>query len=135
VSSPLATVTVVSGRFDGGMFEFLKSLGGTRNMSRCPDCGCDLPSFQTLCSKCFDARDAELRQTGKKPIPLGLEVFASLLMFCAVFLYGLYESLRDDMTLTDRVVEILLWTLVAIYGVVRVWGSRARWKAIRRNRS
>jgi hypothetical protein len=103
-------------------------------MSRCPDCGCDLPSFQTLCSKCFDARDAELRQASKKPISLGLGVFAPLLTFCAVFLYGLYESLHDDMTLTDRVVEILLWTLAAIYGVVRVWGSRARWKAIRRNR-
>ncbi len=29
-------------------------------MSRCPDCGCDLPSFQTLCSKCYDARYAEV---------------------------------------------------------------------------
>ena len=104
-------------------------------MSRCPDCGCDLPSFQTLCSKCFDARDAELRQASKKPIPLGLGVFAYLLMFCAVFLYGLHESLHYHMTFTERVMEILLWTLVALYGVVRVWGSRARWKAIRRNRS
>jgi hypothetical protein len=135
VSSPLATVTVVSGRFDGGMFEFLKSLGGTRNMSRCPDCGCDLPSFQTLCSKCFDARDAELRQSSKTPTPLGLGVSASLLMSCAVFLYGVHESFHYHMTLTERVMEIFLWTLVALYGVVRVWGSRARWKAIRRNRS
>jgi hypothetical protein len=29
-------------------------------MPQCPDCGCDLPSFQTLCSKCFDARYAEV---------------------------------------------------------------------------
>ena len=29
-------------------------------MSQCPDCGCDLPSFQTLCSKCYDARYAEV---------------------------------------------------------------------------
>jgi hypothetical protein len=27
-------------------------------MSQCPDCGCDLPSFQTLCSKCYDAKYA-----------------------------------------------------------------------------
>jgi len=27
-------------------------------MPQCPDCGCDLPSLQTLCSKCFDARYA-----------------------------------------------------------------------------
>lgn len=130
-----ATVTVVRGRFDKGVLEFLKGLGGTRNMSRCPDCGCDLPSLQTLCSKCFEARDAESRQAGKKPIPSGLGVFASLLMFCAIFLYGLHESLRYHMTFTERVMEIFLWTLVALYGVVRVWGSRARWKAIRRNRS
>jgi hypothetical protein len=104
-------------------------------MSRCPDCGCDLPSFQTLCSKCFDARDAELRQSSKKPIPLDLGVFASLLVACAVFLYGLYESLHYHMTPTERVMEIFLWALVALYGVVRVWGSGTRWKAIRRNRS
>jgi hypothetical protein len=117
------------------VFEFLKGLVGTRNMSRCPDCGCNLPRFQTLCSKCFAARDAELRQAGKKPIPLGLGVFAYLLMFCAVFLYGLYETLHYHMTFTERVLEIFLWTWVALYWVVRVWGSRARWKAIRRNRS
>jgi len=29
-------------------------------MSQCPDCGCDLPSFQTLCSKCYDAKSAEV---------------------------------------------------------------------------
>ena len=29
-------------------------------MSQCPDCGCDLPSFQALCSKCYDARYAEV---------------------------------------------------------------------------
>jgi hypothetical protein len=29
-------------------------------MPQCPDCGCDLPSFQNLCSKCFDARYAEV---------------------------------------------------------------------------
>jgi hypothetical protein len=104
-------------------------------MSRCPDCGRNLPSFQTLCSKCFDARDAELRQVCKKPIPLDLGAFASLLMFCAVFLYGLYEALHYRMTFTERVMEIFLWALVALYGVVRVWGSRARWKASRRNRS
>jgi hypothetical protein len=104
-------------------------------MSRCPDCGCDLPSFQTLCTKCFDARDAELRQASKTPTPLGLGIFAPLLMFCAVFLYGLHESLHYHMTFTERVMEIFLWTLVALYGVVRVLGSRARWKAIRRNRS
>lgn len=104
-------------------------------MSRCPDCGCDLPSFQTLCSKCFEARDAELRQAGKRTIPLGLGVFASLLMACAVFLYGLHESLQSHMTFAERVMEIFLWTLVALYGVVRVWGGRSRWKAIRRNRS
>jgi hypothetical protein len=104
-------------------------------MSRCPDCGCALPIFQTLCSKCFDARDAELRQAGKKPIPLGLGVFASHLIFGALVLYGLYESLDYHMTFTERVMEIFLSTLVGLYGVVRVWGSRARWKAIRRNRS
>ena len=27
-------------------------------MSQCPDCGCDLPSFQTLCSKCYDVKYA-----------------------------------------------------------------------------
>jgi hypothetical protein len=31
-----------------------------RNMSQCSDCGRDLPSFQTLCSRCYDARYAEL---------------------------------------------------------------------------
>jgi len=25
-------------------------------MSQCPDCGCDLPGFQTLCEKCYEAR-------------------------------------------------------------------------------
>ena len=83
----------------------------------------DLPSFQTLCSKCFDARDAELRQSSKQTIPLGLGVFASLLMFCAVFLYGLHESLHYHMTFTERVMKIFLWTLVALYGVVRVWAA------------
>jgi len=29
-------------------------------MSRCSDCECDLPSSQTLCSKCYDARYSEL---------------------------------------------------------------------------
>lgn len=29
-------------------------------MLKCPDCGSDLPGFQTLCSKCFDARYATL---------------------------------------------------------------------------
>jgi hypothetical protein len=29
-------------------------------MSRCPDCGCVLPSFQTLCSGCYDARYAKI---------------------------------------------------------------------------
>jgi hypothetical protein len=29
-------------------------------MSQCPDCGCDLPSFQALCSKCYDARYVEV---------------------------------------------------------------------------
>jgi hypothetical protein len=127
----ISTVTVVRGRFGRRVFEFLKG----RNMSRCPDCGCDLPSFQTLCSKCFDARDEEMRQASKTPTRLGLKVFVSLFMSGAVFLYGLHKSLRDHMTFTERVMEIFLWTLVASYYVVRVWGSRARWKAIRRNRS
>lgn len=104
-------------------------------MSRCSDCGRDLPNFQTLCSKCFDASDAESRQASKTRTPLGLGVFASLLMCCAVFLYGLHESLHQHLTFIERVIEIFLWALVALYGVVRVWGSRARWRAIRRNRS
>ena len=29
-------------------------------MCRCLDCGCDLPSSQTLCSNCYQARYAEL---------------------------------------------------------------------------
>ena len=29
-------------------------------MPQCPDCGCDLPSFQNLCSKCYDAQYAAL---------------------------------------------------------------------------
>lgn len=29
-------------------------------MSQCPDCGCDLPSFQALCSECYDARYVEV---------------------------------------------------------------------------
>ena len=29
-------------------------------MSQCSDCGRDLPSFQTLCSKCYDARYGEV---------------------------------------------------------------------------
>jgi hypothetical protein len=29
-------------------------------MPQCPDCGCDLPSFQNLCSKCYDAEYAAL---------------------------------------------------------------------------
>jgi len=46
-------------------------------MPQCPDCGCDLPSFQTLCSRCFEARYAEvgrpksftesIRQFGSNP--------------------------------------------------------------------
>jgi len=46
-------------------------------MPQCPDCGCDLPSFQTLCSKCYDARYADvgrprsilesIRQFGSNP--------------------------------------------------------------------
>ena len=30
------------------------------NMPRCSDCNCDLPDFETLCSKCFAARYSEL---------------------------------------------------------------------------
>jgi hypothetical protein len=29
-------------------------------MPQCPDCGCDLPSLQSLCQKCYDARYAEV---------------------------------------------------------------------------
>ena len=29
-------------------------------MSLCPDCGCDLPDSQTLCTGCYDARYAEV---------------------------------------------------------------------------
>jgi len=36
-----------------------QGLTSAPNMSQCPDCGCDLPSFQTLCSKCYDARYSE----------------------------------------------------------------------------
>jgi|SRR5579872_113678 len=31
-------------------------------MSRCTDCGCDLPSSENLCSECYDARYAELNR-------------------------------------------------------------------------
>ena len=47
-------------------------------MSQCPDCGRDLPGFQTLCSKCYDARYSDvghpksllesIRQLGSNPI-------------------------------------------------------------------
>jgi hypothetical protein len=30
------------------------------NMPRCSDCHCELPGFETLCSKCFEARYSEL---------------------------------------------------------------------------
>jgi hypothetical protein len=29
-------------------------------MSHCPNCGCDLPGFQTLCQKCYAESYAEL---------------------------------------------------------------------------
>ena len=59
------------------MFSFLKGFTSARNMSQCPDCGCDLPGFQTLCSECYDARYAgvgrpkslleSIRQFGSNP--------------------------------------------------------------------
>ncbi len=46
-------------------------------MSQCPDCGCDLPGFQTLGSECYDAKYAgvgrpkrfleSIRQFGSNP--------------------------------------------------------------------
>ena len=30
----------------------------TTNMPHCSECGCDLPTFETVCSKCYDARYA-----------------------------------------------------------------------------
>ncbi len=48
------------------------------NVRRCQSCGCDLPGFEELCSKCFKARHAEIdrprsflesiRQFGASPL-------------------------------------------------------------------
>jgi hypothetical protein len=44
-------------------------------MPECPDCGCDLPSLQTLCSKCYDARYADVVRS--KSIPESIWQFGS----------------------------------------------------------
>ena len=49
-------VTVVSRRFAKGYALILLRAFALLNMPQCPDCGCDLPSFQNLCSKCYDAQ-------------------------------------------------------------------------------
>jgi len=60
-------------------------------MSRCPDCGCDLPDSQTLCKGCYDARYAEAG------LPIGSKSFRGILtrfnvlLFLGTFALGFFE--------------------------------------------
>src|SRR5437016_5793026 len=45
------------------------------NMPRCSDCHCDLPGFETLCSKCLEARYSELSHP--KSVLESMQQFAS----------------------------------------------------------
>jgi|ERR1700733_8143923 len=64
-------------------------------MSRCPDCGCGLPDSQTLCSRCYNARYAELgRATESKPFLQRL-TRRNVLLFFGIFAVGFLEFRFD----------------------------------------
>jgi hypothetical protein len=49
-------------------------------MPQCPDCGCDLPSLQSLCPKCYDAKYAALN-VAKGSSSYSWSVYMNLLLW------------------------------------------------------
>jgi hypothetical protein len=81
-------------------------------MPKCSYCGWDLPGFDSICPKCFDARYAdinrrkslleivtnplglteeELRQARERPLPLCRKMLIFLFAFAFFFFYGLFR--------------------------------------------
>src|ERR1700685_3880319 len=82
-------------------------------MPHCADCGSDLPAFQTLCSKCYDARYADLGRP--KSILESVRQSGS--------------NLRRKQVLEDRI-RVQPWWLgwcFAVIGVGCDWYSAFEW--------
>jgi hypothetical protein len=84
-------------------------------MPQCPDCGCDLPSLQSLCPKCYDARYAEVGSP-KSPLESIREV---------------RSNPRRQEVIADRIKSQPLWRHVcwAVIGIGLDWRCAFEWFA------
>ena len=64
-------------------------------MSRCLDCGCELPDSQTLCTACYDARYALVGQPKRTKSFRERLTGRNVLLFLGMFGFGFFEFRFD----------------------------------------
>lgn len=67
------------------------------SMSRCPDCGCDLPNCQTLCQACYDARYSVIGQPKRSKSFRERLTRSNVLFFLGISALGLLEFRFDTL--------------------------------------
>jgi len=64
-------------------------------MAECPDCGCDLPDFQTLCKECYEARYTVLGQLRRSKSFRERLTRDNVIFFLATFAFAFLEFRFD----------------------------------------